>query len=94
MLRLIWRETALGDLDRIVTYIGEYNFDSAARIQSLAESCAERLVEHPYMHRAGRLPGTREAVIHPNYIVVYRVGSEAFEIVNVLHTRRQFPPGD
>jgi toxin ParE1/3/4 len=94
VLRLIWRETALEDLDRIVTYIGEYNFGAAERIQSLAEMCAERLVDHPYMHRAGRLPGTREAVIHPNYIVVYRVNSDSVEIVNILHTRRLYPPGD
>lgn len=66
MLGLRWRETALDDLDRIVTYIGQSNFEAASRIQVLAEDCAERITEHPFMHRPGRLPGTREAVIHPN----------------------------
>jgi plasmid stabilization system protein ParE len=43
------------------------------------------------MYRAGRVPGTRETVVHPNYILVYRVTAEAVEIVNVLHTRQQYP---
>lgn len=49
------------------------------------------MVEHPYMYRTGRLSGTREAVVHPNYVLVYRVGTDAVEIVNVLHSRRQYP---
>jgi plasmid stabilization system protein ParE len=66
VLRLIWRETALDDLDRIILYIGRYNFEAASRMQALVEACAERLAEHPYMFRPGRVPGTREAVVHPN----------------------------
>jgi plasmid stabilization system protein ParE len=46
------------------------------------------------MYRAGRVEGTREAVVHPNYIIVYRIGTEAVEILDVLHTRRQYPPSD
>ena len=44
------------------------------------------------MYRAGRIRGTREAVVHPNYILIYRVGSDAVEIVNVIHSRQQYPP--
>jgi plasmid stabilization system protein ParE len=43
------------------------------------------------MYRKGRVPGTREAVVHPNYILIYLVGAEAIEIVNVVHARRQYP---
>ena len=93
-MNLIWRETALDDLDRIVVYIGQYDFDAALRIQSLIEASAERFAEHPYMYRVGRVAGTREAVVHPNYMLVYRVGAEAVEVINVLHTRRQYPPGE
>lgn len=92
MLRLIWRETALDDLDQIVVYIGQHNLDAAFRVQLLIEACAERLAEHPYMYRPGRLSGTREAVVHPNYILIYRVGADTVEILNVLHTRREYPP--
>jgi toxin ParE1/3/4 len=57
-------------------------------------ACAERLAEHPYMYRAGRLPGTREAVVHPNYILIYRVESDTVRVVGFIHTRREYPPSD
>jgi plasmid stabilization system protein ParE len=37
------------------------------------------------------VPGTREAVVHPNYILVYRVTADAVEIVNLVHARREYP---
>jgi len=91
-MQLIWRETALIDLDRIVVYVSQFNYVAATRLQALAESCAERIVEHPFLYRAGRIPGTREALIHPNYLLVYRVTADAVEIVNVLHSRQLYPP--
>ena len=74
MLTLIWRESALDDLDAIVDYVGRINFAAAERLEALCEACAERLPDHPYIYRSGRIPGTREAVVHPNYILVYRGG--------------------
>jgi len=49
------------------------------------------LAEHPYLYRFGRVPGTRELIAHPNYILVYRVAADAVEVVNVLHARQQYP---
>lgn len=33
----------------------------------------------------------REMVVRKNYIVIYRVTPERVEVVNVLHSRRQWP---
>ena len=49
---------ALDDLDAIIDYIRQNNFRSAERMQDLFEACAERLTDHPYMYRAGRVRGT------------------------------------
>ena len=49
-----------------------------------------RIADHPYLYRPGRVAGTREAVVHPNYILVYRV-RETIEILAVLHARRRYP---
>ena len=91
MIALIWRESALSDLESIHAYIAERNSAAADRLQEAVEACAERLPEHPFLYRPGRVAGTREAVVHPNYILIYRVTAEAVEILNVLHTRRLYP---
>jgi toxin ParE1/3/4 len=57
-------------------------------------ACAERISEFPYLYRAGRAKGTREAVVHPNYIVIYEVGADSVTIRSVIHSRRQYPPED
>jgi toxin ParE1/3/4 len=91
MLTLVWRASALDDLDTIISYIAERNVSAAERLQDAIEGCAERLPDHPFLYRPGRVLGTREAVVHPNYILVYRVTAEAVEVVNLVHARQEYP---
>jgi plasmid stabilization system protein ParE len=91
MLRLVWRESARQELRQIFTYIADRDLAAAERLGAAIEACAERLPEHPFLYRPGRAPGTREAVVHPNYILIYRVGTEAVEIVSLVHARQQYP---
>ncbi|HEX8214839.1 MAG TPA: type II toxin-antitoxin system RelE/ParE family toxin [Allosphingosinicella sp.] len=91
MLTLVWRASARDDLKAIVTFIAERDEAAAARLGDAIQSCAERLPDHPFLYRPGRVAGTREAVVHPNYILVYRVTAEAIEIVNVVHARQTYP---
>ena len=91
MLTLVWRASALDDLDQIITYIAERDLSAAERLQQDIEACAERLAGHPFMYRTGRVAGTREAVVHPNYILIYRVTAEAVEVVSLVHARQQYP---
>lgn len=90
-MRLLWRASALDDLEAAISYIAERNPAAAIRLQDAIEACAERLAEHPFLYRTGRVAGTREAVVHPNYILMYRVTSDAVEIVNLVHARREYP---
>lgn len=91
MLTLIWRESARSDARAIISYIAERNAAAAERLQEAIEACAERLPDHPFLYRPGRAEGTREAVVHPNYIVIYRVTTDAVEIVSVVHARQDYP---
>ena len=91
MLPVLWRNKARQSLASINTYITERNPEAAQDIKNLIELSASQLSEHPYLYRQGRSLGTRELVVHPNYIVVYRVTVVAIEIVNILHSRQQYP---
>jgi toxin ParE1/3/4 len=80
VLTLIWRERALEQLEAILAYIAERNEAAARRLQAAIDACAEGLTDRPFMYRPGRVEGTREAVVRPNYIVIYRVTADAVEI--------------
>lgn len=91
MLPVVWSLEALDALEDIIAYVEERNVAAAAGLRALFESAAERFALHPYMYRPGRVAGTREAVVHPNYIIVYRVAQDHILIVAVLHARQQYP---
>ncbi|MGH6785930.1 MAG: type II toxin-antitoxin system RelE/ParE family toxin [Novosphingobium sp.] len=94
MLKLIWNPEARQNVRDIIDYIGDRHPAAAIRMRHMFDDCAERLTAHPYIYRVGRVAGTREAVVHPNYIMIYEVGLDTVEIVSVVHARRQYPPGD
>jgi toxin ParE1/3/4 len=91
VLKLVWRASALADLETILSYIADRNMAAADGLFAIIETFVERLPEHPFLYRIGRVEGTREAVVHPNYIVIYKVGADQIEIVNVVHARQQYP---
>ncbi|MFC3110844.1 type II toxin-antitoxin system RelE/ParE family toxin [Undibacterium arcticum] len=43
------------------------------------------------MGRPGRVIGTRELVIHPNYIIPYRMSGDVVEVLRVQHVARRWP---
>jgi toxin ParE1/3/4 len=90
-LPILWRQTARGDLAAIIRYIASHNVSAARRLRDIIETAVLVLAEHPFLYRAGRVPGTRELVAHPNYIVVYRVTATTVEIVNIVHARQRYP---
>jgi plasmid stabilization system protein ParE len=49
------------------------------------------LVSHPKLYKPGRMKGTREMVIRPNYLVIYQETSTEVTILRVLHAARQWP---
>jgi addiction module RelE/StbE family toxin len=82
-MRVIIREAAYDDLDRIYAWIAKDHPRSAdAVIDRILES-AERLGRFPYMGHVGRAPDTYEWVV-PGlpYIIVYQV-RENEELVSV-----------
>jgi len=91
MLPVLWRSKARLSLAQINNYIADRNPTAAQRLKDAIEQAASNLPQHPYLYRPGLVAGTREIVVHPNYVVVYRVTSSTIEVVNVLHSRQQYP---
>lgn len=92
MLPVVWAREALDDASSIADYISDNNPAAADRMTEIIFGSAEGLGQYPDMYRPGRMPGTREAIIHPNYVLVYRVEAQQIRIINVLHSARQYPP--
>ena len=86
-----WSDEATTDLVDIIDYIEQHNPIAAQGLHAAIVQSAENLPLMPYLFRPGRVPGTREHVVHPNYIVVYQVGHDAIDILRVLHSRQQYP---
>ena len=91
-MRVRWRPVAEADRDRIVDYIAQDNPVAATELGDAIDRRVAGLPEHPRLYRVGRVRGTREMVVHPNYVVVYRIARGEIEILRVLHSARQWPP--
>ena len=52
----------------------------AAKLLPLGDD-NQRIAAFECIHRLGRVPGTREHLMHPNYIVIYQVGDDVIEIL-------------
>lgn len=90
-LPLVWSDEAEADLLDILEYISARNPSASQRLHEAISYAAERLPDHPYIHRPGRIPGTREAVVHPNYILIYHVTADTIEVLTLIHARQQYP---
>jgi addiction module RelE/StbE family toxin len=86
-----WRPQARENLLSLLSYIAGRNQDAARALAKDIERATSALPDHPYLYRQGRVAGTRELVVHPNYLIVYRVTLTSIEIISVLHARQKYP---
>ncbi|OGG48270.1 MAG: hypothetical protein A3F84_21920 [Candidatus Handelsmanbacteria bacterium RIFCSPLOWO2_12_FULL_64_10] len=86
--RLRWTRRALGRLDQIAAYIAK---DNPARAQSFVRELRQKLeiLKTHQIGTAGRVYGTKELILHPNYIAVYRVKGDEVQVLTVLHTAQR-----
>lgn len=82
---------ALADRDDIMAYIAQDNPVAASELDLEFEAKAESARLRPKLYKAGRVKGTREIVVRPNYVMVYRVIDDVVEVLRVLHAAQQWP---
>ena len=90
-MELRWTRKALENLNQIAAYIAQDNPVRASSFIGEIKDKTSLLLTFPALGRPGRVPGTRELVVHPNYIVVYQVGIDTIDILRILHSRQQYP---
>ena len=77
----------------IVSTIADDSPASAQQLKNKIEAKAERLTRHPKLcKRSQRAKGMRELAISRNYVMFYRETPALVEIVNLVPTRRRWPP--
>jgi len=83
-----WTKTALASVDEIAGFIATDNPARATSFVLDLQSAVTKIQTHPGMGRAGRVPGTRELVLHKHYIAIYRVRGDCVEILRLHHVAR------
>ena len=93
MTQLVWRPMALADREAIMEFVAAENPAAAVALDDQFEAKAEQARQRPTLYKPGRVKGTREIVVRPNYVMIYAVAKDANEVVmlRVLHTARQWP---
>lgn len=82
---LKWTKRAYRSLAAIAAYIARDNPVRAVTFVQEIRAKTELLVAQPGLGRPGRVMGTRELVVHKNYIVSYWVRNGAVEVLQVHH---------
>ena len=83
-----WTRAALASVDEIAGFIAKDNPTRGTSFVLELQAAVTQLQAHPGMGRAGRVPGTRELVLHKNYIAIYRVRGDDVEILRLHHAAR------
>ena len=85
MRDLIRTNRALKRLDDIADFIAR---DNPLRAQTFVVELRNKLevLKTQSLGRAGRVFGTKELVLHPNYLAVYRIKADQVQVLTILHT--------
>lgn len=84
MVRVVWPDETLDQLDQIVAYIDLFDPNAAARMAARLVEFGESLAQYPHIGRlAGN--GTCELVTMPPYVLRYTVKDDCVIVVAVSH---------
>lgn len=91
-MKVIWTPEAQQDRLEIWDYIAADKPRAAASLDEYFSDAALRLSEHPELGRLGKIPGTRELILHQSYRLVYEIEQNTVWLLALVHTAKQWPP--
>jgi toxin ParE1/3/4 len=93
-MRILWTDDALSDLEEILAYYYEKASPRVAKaVKTRIVGAIESLPPYPERIRESeRIPGVRELVVNKlPYVMFIQVRDDTLVVLNVVHTKRQFP---
>ncbi len=91
MKRVVRTNTYRDDLDRIEERIAKDNPKAGSDMWLHIDEQVDGLADPNFPRRPGRAPDTLELVAHPNYIVILEEDDSTVTVLNVVHTRQNYP---
>ena len=89
-----WSKEASTDFLQMLAYLADHDSDIAYTVTQCIETAISSLSQYP-TGRPGRVDGTYEkSVDKTSYIIVYGLGSVRLEVIRIIHTSRNWPPGN
>jgi toxin ParE1/3/4 len=89
---VVWAPQAIEDIARITRYIATENPVAAVRVARELLVAGDSLVTFPRRGRPDSLPGRRELVALPPYVIVYRVlADDTVDILRIWHAAQDRP---
>jgi toxin ParE1/3/4 len=91
-MRSVWTPRALRDVADVLTHIAKEDPGAAGRLnERLLDLVETTLTAQPNIGRPGRVAGTREMVVHPSYILAYRVEGAVLQLLAFRPAARLWP---
>ncbi len=91
MRTLRWEVEARRQYRDSLTYIAVQDPAAAAALAIEIARKLDLLPQFPELGRKGRVPRSRELVVHPNYLIIYAVRRNTIDLIRFLHARQQYP---
>lgn len=91
MKRVIRTTPYTVNLNAIEADIATDNPEAALDLWLHIDDQVAKLADPNFPRKIGRIKGTKELVAHENYIVVLEEDVNSVTVLNVVHTRRQWP---
>lgn len=78
-------------LQAIEDYIAHDNPSAAIDLWLSIDDQVSKLTDPSFPRRRGRVPGTLELVVHPNYVVILEQTLDTVTVLEVLHVAMKYP---
>ncbi len=92
---IFWKCAAMADRQNIIQFIAKDDRKAAIKLGDAIMEKTLALAVFPELGRVGMIKGTRELIVHLNYLIIYRVlvtpTETRIEILRIKHAKQQMP---